>query len=45
LRPVTFLEEKYGIQIEAHEADMDNLNTLENITNLVHSKLKIDAIL
>lgn len=39
LKLVQFLEEKYGIEIEAHEADVDNLNTIDNIAELVHSKL------
>ncbi len=39
LKSVTFLEEKYGIQIETHEADVDNLNTFDSIANLAQSKL------
>jgi acyl carrier protein len=39
LRLVTFLEETYDITIEAHEADADNLNTIESITRLVSAKL------
>jgi len=38
LKLVTFLEEKYGIQIEAHEADVEHLNTVTNIAQLVQSK-------
>lgn len=39
LKLVSFLEDQYGIQIEAHEADVDNLNTIDKIANLVHSKI------
>jgi len=39
LRLVTFLEESFDITVEAHEADADNLNTLDSITRLVGSKL------
>jgi len=40
LKLVTFLEEKFDIAVEAHEADAENLNTLELITNLVARKAK-----
>ena len=39
LKLVSFLEDNYKIQIEAHEADADNLDTLDLISNLVTSKL------
>ena len=39
LKLVQFLEEMYGIQFEAHEVDVDNLNTIASIANFVHSKL------
>ena len=39
LKLVPFLEEKFDVQIEAHEADVDHLNTVEDISNLVLSKL------
>ena len=38
LKVVTFLEEKFGIRIEPHEAVVDNLNTLSDMTRLVMSK-------
>jgi len=38
LRLVTFLEEEFGIQVEAHEADEEHLNTLASIADLVASK-------
>ncbi len=39
LKLVAFLEERYGIQIEAHEADADHLDTIAQIVGLVQSKL------
>lgn len=38
LKLVTYLEEKFDISVEAHEADSENLNTLELITDLVARK-------
>ncbi|MEQ8662484.1 MAG: phosphopantetheine-binding protein [Gammaproteobacteria bacterium] len=39
LKLVLHLEERYGITLEAHEADKDNLDTVERIDALVRSKL------
>ncbi len=39
LKLVTFLEQKFNITVEAHEADIENLNTLALISKLVHGKL------
>ncbi len=39
LKLVTFLEQEFDIAVEAHEADAENLNTLELIVALVHGKL------
>jgi len=39
LKLVTFLEQEFDIAVEAHEADAENLNTLDLITGLVHRKL------
>jgi len=39
LKLVSFLEEHFGIQIEAHEADFDHLDTIARIVRFVHSKL------
>jgi acyl carrier protein len=36
---VAFLEERYGIEVHAHEADTENMNTISDIANLVRSKL------
>jgi len=38
LKLVSFLEERFGVSIQAHEVDVDNLNTLSAITRLVQSK-------
>lgn len=35
---VSFLEEQYGIELEAHEMGVDLLNTLDDIAALVISK-------
>jgi len=40
LKLVLHLEERYGITLEAHEADKENLDTVEKIAALVSSKLK-----
>jgi acyl carrier protein len=39
LTVVTFLEETYGIKVEAHEANEDNFSSIEDIEKFVHSKL------
>ncbi len=40
LKLVTFLEQKFDVAVEAHEADTENLNTLVLITDLVARKKK-----
>lgn len=35
---IGFLEEEFGVEVDAHEADVDNFNTLSDITRLVESK-------
>ena len=40
LKLVTFLEEQYGIQVEAYEADVDNLDSIEKINSFVEGKLR-----
>ena len=37
---VAFLEERYKIEIQAHEASIDYVNTINDIAALVQSKLK-----
>jgi len=39
LKLVAFLEDRYALTLQAHEADVENLNTLTDIVNLVRSKL------
>jgi acyl carrier protein len=38
LELVSFLEEKYGVQFEAHEVDTSHFGTLSAIAELVQSK-------
>jgi len=38
LRLVTFLEDRFGIEVMAHEADEEHLNTLATIAALVAAK-------
>jgi acyl carrier protein len=38
LKLVTFLEQQFNIQVKAHEADEEHLNTLQTISELVASK-------
>jgi len=38
LKLVTFLEEEFDIQVQAHEMNADNLDTLVEITSFVLSK-------
>lgn len=35
---VSFLEEKYGIELEAYEISVDYLNTLDDILKVIRSK-------
>ena len=39
LKLVSFLEEQFHVEVEAHEADEEHLNTIEAISALVHPKL------
>jgi acyl carrier protein len=38
LKLVMFLEERFGISVEAHEADREHLDTLSDIAALVERK-------
>ncbi len=38
LKLVMFLEESFGITLEAHEADREHLDTLDTIVALVNAK-------
>jgi acyl carrier protein len=39
LKLVAFLEERFGVRIEAYEADIEHLDTIPKIAGLVESKL------
>jgi acyl carrier protein len=39
LNLVAFLEKRFGVEIAAHEASTENLDTIDNIAALVESKL------
>ena len=43
LELVSFLEERYKIQLEAHEVDASRLGTLADIAALVQSKMAAKA--
>lgn len=38
LRLVTFVEERYGIEVEAHEAGVENFDRIDTIASFVESK-------
>jgi acyl carrier protein len=38
LKLVTFVEDRFGIEIEAHEASVENFDTIESIAALVDRK-------
>jgi acyl carrier protein len=38
LRLVTFIEEHYGIEVEAHETGVENFDSIERIASFVRSK-------
>lgn len=38
IRLIAFLEETFGVSVGAHEADVEHLNTIGDITRLVESK-------
>jgi acyl carrier protein len=40
LKLVAFIEERYGFTLRAYEADVENLNTIADITKLILSKLE-----
>lgn len=40
LKLVSHLEEKFGIEFEAHEVDQENLETIDTIVAFVQSKQK-----
>lgn len=40
IKLVAFLDEKYNIQIQAHETSLDYLNSISDISKLVQSKIQ-----
>jgi acyl carrier protein len=40
LKLVSHLEEKFGIEFEAHEVDQDNLDSIDTIVAFVQKKMK-----
>jgi acyl carrier protein len=38
LRLVTFVEERYGIEVEAHEAGNDNFDSIDSIAAFIQNK-------
>jgi acyl carrier protein len=40
LRLVGFVEERYGIEVEAHEASVENFESLDTIAGFVTEKVK-----
>lgn len=38
LRLVSFIEERYGIEVEAHEASVENFDRIDTIAAFVESK-------
>jgi acyl carrier protein len=39
IKLVAFIEERFGIEVQAHETDVEHLNTLNDVAQLVQSKL------
>jgi acyl carrier protein len=39
LKLVTFLEERFRITVKAHEIDVENFNTVTDMTRLIRAKL------
>ena len=39
VKMITFLEERYGIEIQAHETSLDHMDSIQSITRLIQSKL------
>jgi acyl carrier protein len=38
LKLVMFIEEEFGVQVQAHEADKEHLDTIADIVSLIESK-------
>jgi acyl carrier protein len=39
LKLVSFMEERFGVRIEAHEVDVDHLDSLDSIADMIKAKL------
>jgi acyl carrier protein len=39
LKLVSFMEERFGVRIEAHEVDVDHLDSLDAVADLIKAKL------
>lgn len=39
LKLVAFIEERYKIELQAHEVDVEHLNTISDLVKLIRSKL------
>lgn len=40
IKLVTFIEETFKVTVQAHETDVDHMNTLADITRMIQSKMK-----
>ena len=38
LRLVSYIEERYGIEVEAHEAGVENFDSIQSIVSFINSK-------
>lgn len=38
LKLVSFIEERFGVEVEAHEVDAENLDTLDSIAAMIMAK-------
>jgi acyl carrier protein len=38
LRLVSYIEERYGIEVEAHEAGVENFDSIQSIASFINSK-------
>jgi len=43
LRMVSFIEERFGIEVEAHEASVENFDRIEDIAAFIQRKLMARA--
>lgn len=38
IKLVGFVEERFGIEVEAHEASVENFDNIQSIVSLIHAK-------